>query len=119
MRLIAVLLMLAMSSGAASAGSVALDFGAPQTLTSTAEQDALLKGPFLDWINRQRTAANEPGFVTLEHYLKYVLAENVKQWLVKAKEHRAVMACEVWTTLSANAQNQIRTALGGNTPCKN
>lgn len=98
----------------ATAGTITMSFGAPQTLTTTAGQDAKL-ARLITADNAARTAQGLPTR-TLEQYLVDVLTDAVKSYLAQTDAADVVAACAKYKTLSGAARTQIDTALSGS-PC--
>ena len=98
----------------ATAGSITMSFGAPQTLTTTGGQDAKL-AKFLAKDNAERVTQGLPTR-TLEQYLLDVLTAAVTSYLKGADERDAVDACAKYKTLSGAEKTTITTLLLAN-PC--
>lgn len=98
----------------AHAGSVTLDFGVAQTLTTTAEQDAALQR-VVDHANATRPAGQAAW--TIETYLIDRFQRAAASWTAAARVAEAAQACETYKTLTAADQQVIKDKLAGRSPC--
>ena len=96
-------------------GSIVLDFGAAQTLTTTAAQDNRLARLLAD-VNAERARQSLPA-LTLEQYLRSVLVSTIQSYVAQANARDAADACAAYHALSAADQQLVRDKLGGKSPC--
>jgi hypothetical protein len=100
----------------AEAGTITLNFGAPQTLTTTAPQDAALQRLVA------RSNADRAGQVpplparTIEQYLRDVLITAVGSYFLQAKEAEGEDFCIAWKAKTPAERAAVVTAHGGNEP---
>ena len=101
----------------ADAGSIQLDFGSPQTITTTAAQDASLTR-LLAKINAERGGSSGlVPYATVEAWLKATLQSAIQSYRDQAAKADAEDACVTYNAASTVVQNQIKTALRGKSPC--
>lgn len=110
------LLLLMMMSPVAHAGTITLNFGAPLTVTTSADQDAALQR-MLTRVNAERSAGGFSTYATIEAWLRDVLVSAVKSYKEQAKTLDAGDACATYKALSASEQATIDGALNGKSPC--
>lgn len=100
----------------AHAGSITLNFGAPLTVTTNADQDAALQR-VLASVNADRSAGGLSTYATVEAWLRDILVSAVKSYQDQAKTMDAGDACATYKALSASAQATIDGVLNGKSPC--
>ena len=113
-RLWTVLLVIGGLPSLVSAGTITLNFGAAQMITTTAAQDAAL-ARILVTINKERLPATP--FATVEGWLRDVLQSAVASYVAEARTRNADDACVTFRGLPAPQQATITGLLGGNNPC--
>ena len=99
---------------AVSAGTITLNFGTPQTITTTAAQDAALTRT-LAAVNRDRLPTDQ--LATVELWLREVLQSAVASYVAEARTRNAEDACGTFRGLPAPQQAMITGLLGGKSPC--
>lgn len=101
----------------AHAGSIALNFGTPLTLTTTAAQDTALARVLAD-VNAEKARQIPPlPPFTLEEFLGYVLNTAVQTYVQQARTRNAADACATYQALVPADQAIVLGKLGGKSPC--
>ena len=112
-----VILLLLVVGSAAQAGTIVVNFGTPQTLTTTARQDAFLTS-MLARENTRRAAQNPPLIAwTMEQYLNDLIVKMLKGYQTEAAGLDHQDACTTFKALTAAQQATIVTSMGGKSPC--
>lgn len=102
--------------GSAQAGTVVFSFGgSPVTITTVASQDVFL-GNLLARENAIRIAGGEVA-ISLEQYLRDILVATLSGYRRQADDLDKIDACDRFKVLAQATQNQIKTTLGGFSPC--
>jgi hypothetical protein len=109
------LVLLLMVSPMASAATITIDFGAPETITPTAKQIAKMEKR-LARVNTQRTAQGL-STLTIEQFLKNASTTIVEQETQEGGDTEAQQSCENYAAATTEVKNTIDTALGGLSPC--
>ena len=100
-----------------AAGSITINFGAPQTLTTTASHDAFLTN-MLARENARRAAQTPPlGAFTMERYLQDLIVKMLRGYQTEAAGLDSQDACATFQGLLTAQQQSILTSLGGKSPC--
>jgi len=97
-------------------GTIAIDFGAPLTITTTAQQNTFLSRVLVR-INNQGAAQVPPlPARTMEQFIRDVVVASIQQYRDVAVQNDTVDAKIAFGNLTQTQQNQIVTLLGGNNP---
>lgn len=86
------------------------------TFTTTAAQDTVLTR-VLAKVNSDRALQGQTPYADVQAMLRGFLVDWAQGWLAQQRAEDVSSACDKYATLSAAAQTNIRTALGGKDPC--
>jgi hypothetical protein len=114
MRLTTSFMLLVLTTTPAWAGTIVLNYGASQTITTNANQDANLERLRV----QTNTRAGKTLYATVEDMLRTFIIESVQQRVSEAKQADAVDSCVSYNALTPAQQASIDAQLGGKKPCQ-